>query len=111
MLVQDSTLAWKPETDFPRTFSKTLITSAQTAQLSAHHLRVEPGGEVVCHAHQRETELHFIISGQGQALIGDRWEEVKAGDVVLAPPDVPHGMRNHSAEPLFFLCVFAPPLV
>ena len=111
MLVQDSTLDWKPEPDFPRTFSKTLVTSAQTAHLSAHRLRVEPGGQVVCHAHQRETEMHFIISGQGQALIGDRWEEVKAGDVVLAPPDVPHGIRNHSDEPLFFLCVFAPPLV
>jgi hypothetical protein len=30
MLVQDSTLDWKPEPDFPRTSSKTLVTSAQT---------------------------------------------------------------------------------
>jgi len=111
MLIQDETLTWKQENSFVLTFVKTLLTSAETDKLSAHHLRVEPGGEVIAHSHDRETEMHFIISGQGQALMGGAWAPVKAGDVVLAQPSSLHGIRNDSNTPLFFLCVFAPPLV
>lgn len=111
MLISGATRAWPAEPEQEGCFSKDLVTSVETEALSAHHLRIEPGGEFKSHAHERETELHFVISGRGQALIGDQWEEVAAGDVALALPGIVHGLRNPSSNPLFVLCVFSPPLV
>jgi quercetin dioxygenase-like cupin family protein len=92
-------------------FAKDLVTSAETQALSTHQLRIEPGGEFTSHVHERETEMQFVISGQGQAQMGGLWEAVSEGDVVLALPGVAHAWRNTSSSPLFVLCVFSPPLV
>jgi mannose-6-phosphate isomerase-like protein (cupin superfamily) len=111
LVVNGATRAWSVEPEQKGCFSKNLATRAETEALSAHHLRIEPGGGFKPHVHEGETELHFIISGRGQVLIGERWEDVVAGDVVLAFPGVVHGLRNPGSDPLFALCVFSPPLV
>jgi quercetin dioxygenase-like cupin family protein len=111
MVIRGATRAWPAEPGQVECFSKDLVTSVETPLLSAHHLRIEPGGEFKAHAHERETELHFVISGHGQAQIGDQWEDVAEGDVALALPGVAHALRNNSASPLFILCVFTPSLV
>jgi len=110
-LISGETSAWHAEPEQPGFFSKNLVTSQEMESISAHHLRLEPGGEVKSHAHERETELHFVISGHGQAWIGDQWRDVTAGDVVLAFPGIVHGLRNPDSTSLFVLCVFTPPLV
>jgi quercetin dioxygenase-like cupin family protein len=111
MVIQGATRAWPAEPGQVECFSRDLVTSIETAAMSAHHLRIEPGGEFRAHTHERETELHFVISGRGQAQVGESWEEVAEGDVALALPGVPHALRNTSSSPLFILCVFTPPLV
>ena len=92
-------------------FAKDLVTSAETPALSTHRLRIEPGGEFTSHVHERQTEMQFVISGHGQAQMGDKWESVGEGDVALALPGVAHAWRNSSSAPLLVLCVFTPPLV
>lgn len=111
MIIHGATRAWPAEPGQVDCFSKDLVTSKEIQAMSAHHLRIEPGGEFKAHAHERETELHFIISGRGQAMTGDQWEDIFAGDAVLDLPGVVHGLRNPGSEPLFILCVFSPPLV
>ena len=110
MVIYGATRPWPEEPGQIACYSKNMATSADTTAMSAHHVRIEPGGEFRPHSHERETELHFVISGHGQALDGDKWEEVAGGDVVLDPPGLIHGFRNTSSEPLFILCVFTPPL-
>ncbi len=111
IFIKNEMLPWKAEIDFVKTFSKNLLTSQDNAQMSAHYLRVEPGGEITVHAHARETELHFIAQGRGQASLGDERHAVEGGDAVLALPTVPHGIRNTGGQDLVVLCIFAPPLV
>jgi mannose-6-phosphate isomerase-like protein (cupin superfamily) len=111
LVINGATRAWSTEPDQKGCFSKNLATRAETEALSAHHLWIEPGGGFKPHVHESETELHFIISGIGQVLIGERWAEVVAGDAVLAFPGIVHGLRNSGSDPLFVLCVFSPPLV
>jgi mannose-6-phosphate isomerase-like protein (cupin superfamily) len=111
LVVNGATRAWSAEPEQKGCFSKNLATRAETEALSAHHLRIEPGGGFKPHVHAGETELHFIISGRGQVLVGERWEDVIAGDAVLALPGIVHGLRNPGSDPLFVLCVFSPPLV
>jgi quercetin dioxygenase-like cupin family protein len=110
MLIRGATREWPPEPGQVDCFSKDLVTSAETGAMSAHHLRIEPGGLFKCHAHDRETELHFMISGYGRAQLGDSWVDMKPGDVVLTLPGVPHAFQNNTSEPIFVLCVFSPPL-
>ena len=109
-MVHGATHSWPQEPGQIGCFSKDLATSAETKAMSAHHLRIEPGCEFSSHSHERETELHFVISGRGQALDGNTWEEVVGGDVVLCHPGSVHCLRNTSSDPLFILCVFSPPL-
>jgi quercetin dioxygenase-like cupin family protein len=110
VVIHGETRSWPLEPGQIGCFSKDLVTKAETKAMSAHHLRIEPGCEFKSHTHERETELHFVISGRGQALDGDKWEEVVGGDVVLSLPGIVHALRNTSADPLFILCVFSPPL-
>ena len=111
MVIHGATRAWSAESEQEGCFSKNLVTSEETEAMSAHHLRIEPGGEFKSHVHVREAEVQFVISGRGQALIGDQSEEVTAGDLVLALPGIVHAWRNLGSDPLFILCVFSPPLV
>jgi mannose-6-phosphate isomerase-like protein (cupin superfamily) len=110
MVIHSATRPWPQEPGQVGCFSKDLATSSETQAMSAHHLRIEPGCEFKSHSHGRETELHFVISGYGQALDGDKWEDVVPGDVVLSLPGSVHALRNPTPDPLFILCVFSPPL-
>ena len=111
MVIHGATRTWPAVSGQEACFAKDLVTSVDTKAMSAHHLRIEPGGEFKSHAHEHETEVQFVISGSGQAQFGDRWEELAGGDVALALPGVVHGLRNTGTSPLFILCVFTPPLV
>jgi mannose-6-phosphate isomerase-like protein (cupin superfamily) len=84
MMIRGATRAWPAEPEQEGCFSKDLVTSMETEAMSAHHLRIEPGGEFKSHAHERETELHFVISGHGQARIG-----VGGGDCWRCSPRPP----------------------
>ncbi len=111
MVIHGAVRAWPAVSGQENCFAKDLVTSIETKAMSVHHLRIEPGAEFTSHTHEHETEVQFVISGQGQAQLGDRWEDIVSGDVALALPGVAHALRNNSASPLFILCVFTPPLV
>jgi uncharacterized cupin superfamily protein len=67
--------------------------------------RIPPGKEAfVFHAHHREEEWLYILSGRGIAEIGNEEFEVGAGDFMGFPtPSVPHHLRNPFDEPLVYL--------
>ncbi len=42
--------------------------------------------------HQQQTwELSYILAGSGVRVIGDKMEAFSAGEVILVPPNLPHG--------------------
>lgn len=110
MLIRNKEIAWKDEASHKRASSKTMFTGSMAKEFSAHHVRIASGGEIVAHSHERESELHFVISGQGQALVNGEWTSLGEGDVVLARPGVTHGLRNNGATTFHVLCIFSPPL-
>jgi uncharacterized cupin superfamily protein len=67
--------------------------------------RLAPGKESFTpHAHQREEEWIYILSGRGVALIGAEEVEVGAGDFLGFPAPQPvHHMRNPGPEDLVYL--------
>ena len=68
-----------------------------------------PGQEHAAHVHADQDKLYFVLSGSGDAQVGDETHEVSRGDLVLAPAGVPHGLKNTGLEPLVVMVVFAPP--
>lgn len=68
-----------------------------------------PGQQHAAHVHADQDKLYYVLEGTGEAVLGDAVEAVEAGDLVMAPAGVPHGMKNTGAEPLLVLTIFAPP--
>ncbi len=67
--------------------------------------RIAPGNEsFVYHAHEREEEWLYILSGTGTAEIDGGDYEVGPGDFMGFPtPSVAHHLRNTGSEDLVYL--------
>jgi len=74
-------------------------------RLSLSLARVPPGKEsFIYHAHERDEEFLYILSGRGRAEIGDRVVEVGPGDFMgFATPSVAHHLINPYDEDLVYL--------
>ncbi len=68
----------------------------------------EPGQAHALHAHQGMDKVYQVIEGEGHFLLDGRELPMKAGDLLVAPDGVPHGVRNTSAGRLLVLVILAP---
>lgn len=68
----------------------------------------EPGQEHRLHAHAGMDKVYHVLEGQGLFLLEDRELPMAAGDLLVAPEDVPHGVRNTGEGRLLLLAVLAP---
>jgi quercetin dioxygenase-like cupin family protein len=66
----------------------------------------KPGASTAQMVHETE-EIAYIVSGEGKLSIGDKYVSYKAGQGVLIPAGVPHGVVNDSAEDLTMVYIFA----
>ena len=68
----------------------------------------EPGQSHALHAHQGMDKVYYVVSGRGVFLLEGRELPMQAGDLLVAPEGVPHGVRNAGHERLLVLAVLAP---
>lgn len=68
----------------------------------------EPGQEHRLHAHQGMDKVYQVVSGRGLFLLEDANLEMSAGDLLVAPEGVPHGIRNTGDEKLLVLAILGP---
>ena len=82
---------------------------AGSIALGATLTEVAPGGiSFPRHAHYVNEEAIYVLSGSGEARIGDARVPVRPGDWIALPtgPEHAHQMVNVSAaEPLVYLCI------
>ncbi|MBV7394195.1 cupin domain-containing protein [Mameliella sediminis] len=67
-----------------------------------HLLTVPPGGRAKAHKHETHETAIYAISGQVTMYWGGRLEhrmEIRAGDMIYIPADVPHLPFNNGDEP------------
>jgi mannose-6-phosphate isomerase-like protein (cupin superfamily) len=69
----------------------------------------EPGQAHALHAHERMDKVYQVVEGEGegQFLLDGRELPMRAGDLLVAPPGVPHGVRNTGAGRLLVLVILA----
>src|SRR5688572_23385630 len=68
----------------------------------------EPGQEHALHAHAGQDKVYHVLEGNGVFLLADRALTMSAGDLLVAPEGVPHGVRNTGRTRLLVLAVLAP---
>lgn len=66
-----------------------------------------PSAYPALHHHPHE-QLTYILEGESEFVLGDEVLHLKAGDVVLVPPNVPHSSKTLSAGPVLNLDIFSP---
>lgn len=68
----------------------------------------EPGQSHALHAHAGMDKVYYVIAGSGRFLLDGQALPMAAGDMLVAPEGVPHGIENTSGERLLVMAVLAP---
>lgn len=68
----------------------------------------EPGQTHALHAHAGMDKVYHVLDGEGVFLLQDRTLPMRAGDLLVAPDSVPHGVRNTGDRRLLVLAILAP---
>ena len=68
----------------------------------------EPGQTHALHAHAGMDKVYQVVAGQGEFLLDSGARPMRAGDLLVAPADVPHGVSNTGSERLIVLAILAP---
>lgn len=68
----------------------------------------EPGQEHALHAHAGQDKVYQVIEGEGLFLLDGRNLQMQAGDLLIAPEGVAHGVRNTGEGRLLVLAILAP---
>ena len=68
----------------------------------------EPGQEHALHAHAGQDKAYIVARGSGLFLLDGQALPMAAGDLLVAPAGVPHGVRNTGADRLVVIAVLAP---
>lgn len=68
----------------------------------------EPGQSHELHAHAGMDKAYLVIEGEGLFLLDGEELPMTAGDLLVAPENVPHGVRNSSSARLLVMAVLAP---
>ena len=61
------------------------------------------------HRHMRSDEIYFILEGRGRVEVGEKREEVSAGEAIFIRKGEAHCIENIGTAPLRFLCIYSPP--
>jgi quercetin dioxygenase-like cupin family protein len=81
-----------------------LISSEEGPNFAMRKFTIQPGGGMPNHTNLVEHE-QYVVAGSARIGIGDEIFEVKQGDVVFIPAEVPHWYRNEGDVAFEFLCM------
>lgn len=68
----------------------------------------EPGQSHALHAHAGMDKMYYVLEGEGRFLLDGQDLPMRAGDMLVAPEGVPHGVVNSGAGRLLVMAVLAP---
>lgn len=81
----------------------------ETSDMHFNIYCIAPGQQNPLHRHPQSDEILFFFEGSGECVVGDEVCQVKQGDMVLVPKDVPHSIRNqHPTENMVCILAQAP---
>jgi mannose-6-phosphate isomerase-like protein (cupin superfamily) len=72
--------------------------------ISMFVVRTPPGRAVELHTHPY-AETFILLDGQGRWTAGDEIVELRPDQILVVPPETPHGFRNIGEHPLLVVSV------
>lgn len=87
-----------------KTTRQVLISAQEGPNFAMRRFVMEPGGGMPRHTNTVEHE-QYVLGGAARIGIGEEVHEVRKGDVVFIPADIPHWYQNIGDEPFEFLCI------
>lgn len=85
------------------TMVEILVGPDEAPNFALRRFVMEPGGGMPLHTNLVEHE-QYVLSGSAEVRIGDESVQVKQGDAVYIPAQVPHSYQA-GADGFVFLCV------
>jgi quercetin dioxygenase-like cupin family protein len=76
-----------------------ITSSTGTQSTAVVYFEVDPGEHLGTHTDSAEEILH-VVSGTGEATIGDERVAVRPGTLAVVPALVPHSVKNNGQETL-----------
>ncbi len=80
----------------------------QSAHLLVGLNAFEPGQSHALHAHAGMDKVYLVVEGEGLFLLDGQRLPMRAGDLLVAPDGVPHGVENNSGARLLVMALLAP---
>jgi quercetin dioxygenase-like cupin family protein len=87
-----------------KTTKQVLISAQEGPNFALRRFVMEAGGGMPRHTNTVEHE-QYVLGGKARIGIADEVFEVKKGDVVFIPENVPHWYQNIGDETFEFLCI------
>ena len=83
------------------------LATTERAQLDLYC--VAPGQSQKAHTHDAQDKIYYVLEGGGRFSLGGAEERLSAGEALVAPAGVEHGLVNDGPESLLVLVVVTPP--
>jgi len=80
----------------------------QSARLLVGLNGFEPSQSHALHAHAGMDKVYYVLDGEGVFLLEGSELPMQAGDLLVAPDGVPHGVKNTGQGRLLVMAVLAP---
>lgn len=87
-----------------KTTKQVLISAQEAPNFALRRFVMEPGGGMPRHTNTVEHE-QYVLAGSARVGIDADVFEVKRGDVVFIPENVPHWYQNTGHDAFEFLCI------
>lgn len=68
----------------------------------------EPGQSHALHAHAGQDKVYSVVEGEGLFLLEGRELPMTAGNLLVAPEGISHGIKNTGTNRLLVLAILAP---
>jgi mannose-6-phosphate isomerase-like protein (cupin superfamily) len=77
--------------------------------LAMGHQRLDPGGSIPTHLHERQDEILFVHAGRASLILEHERLSAAEGTTVFVPAGVWHGVENAGDGILHLLWIITPP--
>jgi quercetin dioxygenase-like cupin family protein len=101
-------IRWQEHVKFARDkMAKVSLSSTERTQLDLYC--VAPGQSQKAHTHDAQDKIYYVLEGAGRFHLGGSDLRLAAGEALVAPAGVEHGLVNDGTDSLVMLVVVAPP--
>ena len=93
------------ETEENQYFRKVIFTGEKSQFVV---MDIKPGEDIGEETHHHVEQTLFLLRGEGKAILNDKEQPFRTGDVVVVTPGTKHNFINSGKESLKIFTIYAP---